>query len=297
MQLSFHSVLIVTKARDDEAAELGRDIAEWLEGRGVACRVQANPALDERALGLGFSPDLALVLGGDGTMLSVARQMANHRVPLLGLNLGKVGFLTEICPDNWPERLMDILDEGLNVSERLALAWELEREGRTIAQGRVINDLVINRGHLARLVDLDLFIDGRLLSRLRADGVIVATASGATGYAVSAGGPLLHPSLGVYSITAICPFMSAFRPLVLPGEARLVVRVPNNRAEVLLTLDGQEGLPVQEGDLIHVHRSVEPFFYAEPKGASYVGKLRAKGMLGDASQDEAARAGRESEHP
>jgi NAD+ kinase len=283
MNESVQNILVVTKAGDAEAAALGREIGSWLEGRGLVARVMENRqerGREEAARAGVFDPrpDLVLVLGGDGSMIGVARKMVEP-IPMLGLNLGKVGFLTELGRADWEGRLSTILDKGFRTARRMALAYTVRRQGREILTGRIINDLVVNRGSLARLIHVNVSADGEPLGVLRADGLIVATPTGTTGYAVSAGGPLVMPELEVYTLTAVCPFRSTFRPLVLSSASELLLHILESKAETFLTVDGQEGFPLACGDEVLVRRSQVDLLFADPGGPGYLAKLRTKGFI------------------
>lgn len=275
---SVRNVLIVTKTGHVSALDLGRSIAAWLAERSVASHVMEN-GVAAWPEDLAETFDLVLVLGGDGTMLSVARHIPGPKVPLLGLNLGKVGFLAELCPKDWREKLSKILDSGLNIRPRMALTYAILRDGETISSGRAINDLVINRGGLSRLVNLDLFVDEVHVGVLRSDGLIVSTPMGSTGYGVSAGGPILHPNLEGMGVTPICPFLNEFPPLVMPASSTLAALVLPTTAEVFFTVDGQEVLPLVEGDRVEIKRCPEGLSFVCVKGSTYFAKLRAKGFI------------------
>lgn len=280
---------LVTKAKDSRAWTLGEEILSWLTARGISARLMENPesnrSFDQACAAVlrdfGGEPGLILVLGGDGTMLSVARRMLRTTAPLLGVNLGKVGFLTELTIADWRSCLERLLAHGITQCERTALAFEVIRPGCAIpvTQGRVINDLVLARGALARLISLEVRVDDEPLGEFRADGLIISTPTGATGYSVSADGPLLHPSLRAFCLTAVCPFLHEFTPMVLPEEARLSVTLLSGAAEAFLTLDGQEGFPLQPGDRVDIHRSEQRFRIVRLEDSSYFGKLKVKGFV------------------
>ena len=253
MTTQLQSVAVVTKSGHAQAGALGRDIASWLDKRGVSCRVVEHDPRGECCARLADA-DLAMVLGGDGTLLSVARALAGGP-PLVGVNMGRVGYLAEVTPDNWRRFLDRSLEHGLDVSERLALGWEVRRGDAVAARGRVVNDVVVNRGGLARLISLGLTVDGQSLGGLRADGLVTATPTGSTAYSVSAGGPVVHPEMDAFTVTAICPFIQDVRPLVLPGGSVLEVAVSESSADVFLTLDGQTGVPLRTGDVVRVARA------------------------------------------
>lgn len=300
MAHAINSVLLITKAEDSRAHKLGNEMVTWLKERGVAVRQVENPesraalelAFDDAVQDIGPEPDLVLVLGGDGTMLSVARRL-QCMAPLLGVNLGKVGFLTELCPTNWKNALAEVIKNGVQISERLALEFEVLRENhdKPLFQGRVINDLVVSRGALARLVPIDVTVDGEHMALVRSDGFIVSTPTGATGYGVSANGPMLHPALQAYSLTAICPFMREFNPLVLPQEAVLELKILATTADIYLTMDGQEGYRLECGDIVRIRRAEKGFCIVRLGGASYFATLRAKGFVRETMPGEAAAHG------
>jgi NAD+ kinase len=272
------TVLLVTKAGHAQAPALAETIAHWLRTRGESARVAEHRA-GQGGPGLPVDGcDLVLVLGGDGTMISVAREVAG-RAPLLGLNLGRLGFLTELTPEGWREPLARLLDRGVPWCERLGLAWEVLRDGVVAASGAVVNDLVVNRGALARLLHLSLALDGEDLGHLRADGLVVATPTGSTAYSISSGGPIVHPSLAVFTVTPICPFLSNFKPMVLPGAAELRIAVRDAGTEVFLTLDGQGAFALRAGDEVLVRRSPAGMKLADAGITTYVSRLRAKGVI------------------
>ncbi|MGE4297306.1 MAG: NAD(+)/NADH kinase [Desulfovibrionaceae bacterium] len=285
MKRNIETMHIITKAGDVQAAALGREIARWLDERGVAAHVQENRTeYGEEDLACKPGADLILVLGGDGTMLSVARRAAGSATPLLGLKQGNLGFLTEICSDDWREKLARCLKGGWTVSRRAVLEYAVMRNGRQAATGIAVNDLVINRGIMARLISLELWVsrDGerQALGSVRADGIIVSTPTGATGYSVSAGGPLIHPGLAAISITPVCPFLHTVPPLVAPDDVEVCLVVNEGCTEVYLTADGQQGEPLRPGDRVTVRRAARDFRMAL-LDETYFGKLRTKGFLND----------------
>ncbi|BBD07901.1 NAD(+)/NADH kinase [Desulfovibrio ferrophilus] len=271
-------VLIVSRAGHPDAPGLAEEIRLWLEGRGVRARTAENNGSD------GADPlpvegcDLILVLGGDGTMISVARQVEG-RVPMLGLNLGRLGFLTELTSDDWRGFLKSVLAQCCRYSERLMLHYEVQRAGVVVHEGLAINDVVLNRGNLARLIRLGLEQDGEPLGSMRADGLVVATPTGSTAYSISSGGPIVHPELDVYSVTPICPFLHNFKPMVLPGNLKFTVRVEEPHSEVFLTVDGQDCIPLNHSDVVQIVRAEAHLKLLEPERSAYVSRLRAKGVI------------------
>lgn len=279
MPTPFGRILILTKARHQQAYELGCRIQQWLAGRGAQSEIRHNDECDGQLQFRGTPPDMILVLGGDGTMLSVARRLEGHSMPLLGLNLGQVGFLTELNPEAWKQGLSSILEGSYALSQRIMLNYTLERGGAVCGQGRVVNDLVVGRGGMARLVALQLWCGGVDLGTMRADGLVVSTPQGATAYAVAAGGPLISPELKVVEICAVCPFLSHFRPLVLPSEERIEIEVGQASGDVYLTLDGQSGRELRIGDRISIEEAERPLLFIQPSDSHYIQKLKTKGYI------------------
>lgn len=271
-------IFIVTKARDAQAADLAVEIAGWLDAHGVTSETV------EHHRGLGSLPcsvngcDLVLVLGGDGTMLGVAREVAGTS-PMLGLNLGRLGFLTEVPRESWQDFLTSLLAGRMQVRRRLALSYTVAHaDGRQTA-GTVINDIVANRGCLARLINLTVRVDGESLGTMRADGLVLSTPTGSTAYSISAGGPIVHPDIEAVTVTPICPFMNTFRPMVLPAASRIEVVVEDPDPEVFLTIDGQECIALGQGDVITVHKDEMGLLLVEPEAPTYLTRLRAKGVI------------------
>lgn len=274
-------VAICAKPGNEKAETLGGAMRRWFDERCLPCffLTHAHDTADFLAKAEGV--DLVLVLGGDGTFVSVARRLAANPTPLLGVNLGRVGFLAEITPDSWEDSLRRLTTHGVFIEKGIALAYSLERGGRVILDGLAVNDLVVSRGGPARLVSLSLAVNERRLVATRADGFIVSTPTGSTGYTGSAGGPLLHPGLDAYVLTPICPFMSSFPPLVVAGDTRFSLTVEETGPEIYLTVDGQESLQLREGDTLNVTGKADGVRFARLDGEGYFEKLRLAGFVRD----------------
>ncbi len=281
MSKSVKKVLLITKPETPEAQALCSKIADFFTERGIEVLISLNRR--ERN-GYPFekdgSFDLVVVLGGDGTLIGVARRMHPHGIPLVGINLGRVGFLTHFSPDDWYEGMERILAGNYEISGRMALDFCVRRSGRVVHKGTVVNDLVIGRGSLARLVRLSIVYEGTVVTTLRSDGLIVSTPFGSTAYCISAGGPLVHPDLQAYCITAICPFLSRFSPLVLPTEEHLVIRVEEG-GDAKLTEDGQKGFSLATGDEVEIIRSRNDILMVSEPASRYFDKLKTKGFLAE----------------
>lgn len=273
-------ILIVAKNRHSLAMSLAATIAQWLDARGVDSRVvEHRPGATEFTTTEARGADLVLVLGGDGTFISVARQTLGLGLPLLGVNLGQVGFLTSTCPACWPAALEQIISGGVSREERMVLSFSVEREGAIACRGQVVNDLVVGRGSIARLVRLRLEYGAERVGILRCDGMIIATPTGSTAYSVSAGGPLVHPSLSVYCLTPVAPFRNDFRPLVLPADRTVALTVEEPHGEINLTEDGQRLFALESGDRILVEPARQGLSLVRLNGDSYFKTLADKGFM------------------
>ncbi|WP_147821886.1 NAD(+)/NADH kinase [Salidesulfovibrio onnuriiensis] len=279
MSRPVRKVLLITKPETPEAQNLCGIVADYLKERGVEVLISINRrGRDGYPFEKDGSFDLVVVLGGDGTLIGVARRMRPHGTPLVSINVGRVGFLSHFSPEDWREGLDRILAGDYSVSRRMALDFRVSREGQVIHNGTVVNDLVIGRGSLARLVRLSIVYEGTVVTTLRSDGLIVSTPFGSTAYCISAGGPLVHPDLEAYCITAICPFLGRFSPLVLPTEEHLVIRVEEG-GDAKLTEDGQKGFSLDTGDEVEIIRSRNDILMVSEPSSRYFNKLQAKGFL------------------
>lgn len=281
MSRTIQNVFIVTKADHAAALELAETIKSWFLDQDLVAEVYENGRLKWQKVELPKAGGLVLVLGGDGTMLSVARRLIGTDVPVLGVNLGRVGFLTEVSVDLWREQLPRLLDGSVKYNRRFALSCSVERGGHRIYSGVAVNDIVVHRGALARIIKLELFVQGERLGSLRADGLIVSSPTGSTGYAVSANGPLVHPDLDAYSVTPICPFLNALKPFVLCGDMELAVVIQDTDTDLYLTQDGQDGVVLKSGDRVSITRARQGLLFAELGCASYFSRLRTRGFYKD----------------
>jgi len=273
------NIVIVHVHGNELAANMAAQIRGWLENAGRSARiVEASPEKTFPDTDWGGT-DMILTLGGDGTLLAVARAVLELGIPILGLNLGKVGFLTELSPTDWRESLTAILRGEYDMSLRLVISFNVLRRGQEYYRGYAINDLVISCGSLARMIRLDMWYGSDHLGTVRADGMIVATPTGSSGYSISAGGPLIYPELNVFALTPICPFLHAFRPMVLPFENDLRVLVRGADVDVHLTQDGQTGVLLAPGDNIFASRAEKPLNLVRPLHSHYAHKLKSKGFV------------------
>jgi NAD+ kinase len=225
---------------------------------------------------LAATVDLMVVLGGDGTMIATARLMGDHDVPVLGINYGNFGYLAEFRHDEMFTALESILAGDYRVDPRVRLKVEVFRGEELLIQDRVLNDVVINKAALARIIELEAHLNDQLITQFRADGLIVSTPTGSTAYNLSAGGPVIYPSMNAVVITPICPFTLSDRPIVVPDDALIELTLNTPDEEVVLTFDGQVGFPIEVGDRVLIQKSRTTFKIVQPRNRNYFDVLREK---------------------
>ncbi len=225
---------------------------------------------------LASSVDLILVLGGDGTMIATARMIGDAEVPVIGVNYGGLGYLAEFPVEELFAALESILAGQYKVQKRVMLAIELWRGKELITRNRVLNDAVVNKSALARIIEIEAYLDDQFVNLFRADGLIVATPTGSTAYNLSAGGPVIYPSMNAVVITPICPFTLSNRPIVVPDDSKIDVRLMTDKEDVALTLDGQVGFPLEVDDRIVIRKSRTTFNLVQPPNRNYFDVLRDK---------------------
>jgi NAD+ kinase len=252
---------LILKRHDSRIPKIMAGIAPWLQSRGVEIIID-EPTI-EQFLGqatvvapqdLPRFVDAIAVFGGDGTFLYAARMVALSRVPIIGINLGSLGFLTEVKLEEMQKAFEDLLNGDYQLEDRMLLEVDLIKKDRSSTRYLALNDAVINKGALARIIELEVSVNEQLVTMTRADGLIISTPTGSTGYSLSAGGPILHPTLEALIITPICPHTLTNRPVVVSNEA--IVEVCLRRGtDVMLTLDGQVGMALGQGDLLRVRKA------------------------------------------
>jgi NAD+ kinase len=276
---AFTRVAIATKIGSPEAASAAGELSEWLRRRGIAValdeRTHRALADDGEAYEFETRYDLVVVLGGDGTLMSVARAQ-RHGVPILGVNLGGLGFLTEINRGELYPSMVEILAGRFATEARALLDVELQRPSVAGFNYKALNDVVVTKSALARIIDLRIEVDGRLVARYRSDGLILSTPTGSTAYNLSAGGPIVFPTLPVILITPICPHTLTHRPLVVPDSSLVEVRLETPDQEVYLTVDGQEGTTLDPSDRVRVRSSQVHANLVRISGRSFYDSLRSK---------------------
>lgn len=273
---------VVVKPNHKEAWETACKLSDWLAERGI--NLIGKPHAETEICDIQVAGieefkndvDLIVVLGGDGTMISTARLTGNREVLVLGINYGSLGYLTEFRIEEMFPALEAILEGNYEIDRRVMLDVEHWRGDEQLATGRVLNDVVINKAVLARIIEIEVNLDNLFVNSFRADGLIVATPTGSTAYSLSAGGPIIYPSMNAMVLTPICPFTLTNRPIVVPDTAKINLRLKNESDGVVLTLDGQIGYTVQMGDCITIHKSATNFNLIQPSNRNYFDVLRNK---------------------
>lgn len=246
--MRFKHILVIARPNYPPAWQMAKHVQAWLAQKGVGCQlVEAGAALN-----LAPFPDMVIALGGDGTILGIARKLAGSPTPIFGINFGTVGFLTAFDSNNWQSGLEQAFSGLLSERACMALKWSINRQERKIRSGVAINDVVVARGCLARLTSIEVRIDSERMGVLRSDGIIITSPLGSSGYSASAGGPALHPALNVLGLTPICSFMPNVSPLVLPGSACFQLTVLDSSGDCYLTIDGQEGEELAKRDTVKI---------------------------------------------
>jgi NAD+ kinase len=283
---TMHRVGVVLKTTSTEATELGKELLDELARLDLEAVVEQETAAALKVDGevdreeLPSQVDLVVVLGGDGTLLSVTRGPING-TPILGINMGTLGFLTEHPAESLFPMLHAAIEGRAAMVRRERLLVTVETPGHDPSTHCVLNDAVINKSALARMLDLSVHVNDALVSRFRADGMIIATPTGSTAYNLSAGGPILYPNLGVIVVTPICPHTLTNRPLVLSLDSKVVMRLEKQSEEVWLTLDGQKGFPLSTGDVVRIERCQDPVFLITDRDRSYFQILHRKLKWGE----------------
>jgi len=277
---------VVLKTTGTEAAELGKKLLDELDSldleivmdRESAAVLKSTSTVERRDLP--SQVDLVVVLGGDGTLLSVTHGAING-TPILGINMGTLGFLTEHPAESLLPMLRATLAGRAKTVKRERLLVSVQKPGDEASTHCVLNDAVINKSALARMLDLSVHVNDVLVSRFRADGLIVATPTGSTAYNLSAGGPILYPTLGVIVVTPICPHTLTNRPLVLSLDSKVELRLEKDSEEVWLTLDGQQGFPLSIEDIVRIERCMDPVYLITDRNRSYFQVLNRKLKWGE----------------
>ena len=280
------TIHIVCKREKEDALRIARNIARLFSEKSnilmeeeAARQIGYGKSFEMEHVGEGA--DLIVVLGGDGTLLSVSRHGKGLEVPIMGVNLGGLGFLTETSVEEFAATLEKVLEGNFGISKRIMLDVAVKRGGDTIFEITILNDAVITKDALARIIDIETYVNEEYLTTYKADGLIVSTPTGATGYSMAAGGPLIYPSLTNLIVTPICPHTLTNRPIILPESVVIRAALKSQDEKVILTLDGQVGFPLEFGDEVTVKRSDNVVHLVKSSSRGYFEILRTKLKWGE----------------
>jgi len=285
---SIERIGIVLKPHQPEALKTICELAVWLAERDI--KMVGGPQIERERIEhqtgcsveevdpekLAGEVDLMLVLGGDGTMIGTARMIGDREIPVLGVNYGGLGYLTEFRIEELFSALEAILAGNYRLDRRVMLSVQLRRDDNPQMTNRVLNDVVINKSALARIIEIEAYLNGQFVNAFRADGLIISTPTGSTAYNLSAGGPVIFPSMNAVVITPICPFTLSNRPIVVPDDAEIELILNTGKEEVALTLDGQVGFPLEMADRVVIKKSRTTFNLIQPSNRNYFDVLRDK---------------------
>lgn len=283
MKSAFQNIALIGKYMNPENREQILALASFLTERQISVMVEEDTArycgitgystVHMNAIGAGA--DLAIVLGGDGTMLSVARVLMDDKIPLVGINRGRFGFLTDLTSDCMLEGITKIIAGEYSIEQRMLLTASVLRNGEMIGDGCAMNDVVVSKGSIARLIELEVHIDDLFVYRQRSDGLIIATPTGTTAYSLSAGGPILHPALDAIALVPICPHTLSNRPIAIHSDSKIEITLVHAE-DARVHFDGQLQLSLLQGDKIMVERADKTVPLLHPLGHSHYDMLRKK---------------------
>lgn len=287
MDTKIKCVGVVVKPHHEQAWATACDLSAWLKTRGIRTVGESHQETKKADFAdrdietvepeqFQTAADLIVVLGGDGTMISTARLVGEREVPVLGINYGSLGYLTEFRIEEMFDALEAILAGDYAVDRRVMLDVEHWRDDEKLGGGRVLNDVVINKSVLARIIAMEVWLDNFFVNSFRADGLIISTPTGSTAYNLSAGGPIVYPSMNALVLTPICPFTLTNRPIVVPDTAEITLKLKQENEGVALTLDGQIGYQITARELVLIRKSRTTFNLVQPPNRNYFDVLRDK---------------------
>jgi len=264
--MKIQSVVIIAKPHPD-VRRAGDELVAWFQGKGLQASIETGAAP---------KADLVVVLGGDGTLLAAARLLGERQIPIVAINHGGLGFLTEVTLEEMYPALEAVLAGQVVTERRMMMDIILTRGDQRVASWRALNDAVINKGSVSRIIELEAYVDGQYVSRFRSDGLIIATPTGSTAYNLSAGGPIIFPSMNAMVITPICSHTLTNRPIVLPEGVKIDITLQSSQDDVHVTIDGQVGQGLEMNDRLSIEKSIVGVKLVSPSGKNYFDVLRGK---------------------
>lgn len=281
----FKKLSILYKENDNSAIETAIKVQDWLKNKGVECivfhSVGVFSSFNHSEIMAVQSSDAVVVLGGDGTMLSASRLIGGKKIPIIGINMGRLGFITEIPRTDLFDSLEQIFSGNYEIEERSMINAQILRDEKIVNEYLGLNDIVIGKGIMAKISDFGLIINNVYVSTIKADGIIISTPTGSTAYNLSAGGPILYPTLKGLVFTTICPHTLTVRPIVLPDDFIIDVVISSHVRDIFLTVDGQIGFPLQKNDKVRCKIADKKTYLIAPPGRDYFRVLREKLRWGE----------------
>lgn len=278
---------IIIKPHKPEAKDVLQKLISWIESHHIEAILDIDTAKalniksQHQKSQIASLADMIIVLGGDGTLLSVARLTIEKGIPILGVNLGGLGFLTEVTLDELYPTLEKVINGGFIIDERMMLMTHIHRQGERLAQSPVLNDVVINHGIVARMIILDIYVNAQFVTSLRGDGLIISTPTGSTAYSLSAGGPIVHPTVNAIILTPICPHTLTNRPIVIPSNVKIEAILRTEDEGVMVTFDGQVGFALKKDDIVEVRTAETKVKLIRSPEKNYYEVLRKKLKWGE----------------
>lgn len=285
------TIALIARPKKDEAALLAKEIIaryperDFLVQEHLGLQIDRPFQSDEDIV---RRAELVIVLGGDGTLIHAARMLHGRQIPILGVNLGSLGFMTEVPVVDAFDVIEQTFAGKVTIDSRMKLSCRVYRNGVTVLEDEVLNDVVINKGVLARIANHEMWLDGAYVATYQADGIIFATPSGSTAYSLSAGGPIVHPSVDCVVVTPICPHSLTQRPVIVPGDQLVRVQLSSEVSDVYLTADGQAGLELMKNDCVEVEKAPHRVLLVRNDRLDYFSILRQKLRWGERGVDEEA---------
>ncbi|SMN13303.1 NAD kinase [Bathymodiolus heckerae thiotrophic gill symbiont] len=264
----FNTIGIITKPNDSHSDDKAVELSTLLKKRGMGV-VSGEEQIAKQA-------DLIIVVGGDGSLLNTARTFVDYQIPILGINLGRLGFLADVPATNMLDVVTEILNGNFTKEERHLLSCQIEQDGKILGQFLALNDVVVHRTETLKMIEFDLLIDGKFVNNQRADGVIITTPTGSTAYALSSGGPIIHPGIDVIGLVSICPHTMSHRPLLVPGESEVVVCIKESDEGASVNFDGQSTVAISAGQDIRLRQYSRVIQLLHPKNYDYFEIIRSK---------------------
>jgi NAD+ kinase len=264
----FNTIGIISKPNDAVSKNTANELRAFLEERGVGV-VEGNSQIIKQA-------DLIIVAGGDGSILNTARTFVDNNIPILGINLGRLGFLADVSVDQMFDMVAKVLEGEFIKEKRFLLSCQIEQNGKIISQNVALNDVVINRQDVLKMIEFDVYIDDKFVNSQRANGLIVTTPTGSTAYALSSGGPIIHPGVNAIGLVSICPHTMSHRPLLVPGSSEVVVCIKENSKGVSVHIDGQASFSLASNQQVRIRQHSSFIHLLHPKDYDYFEIIRSK---------------------